>query len=135
MSGMELTAFTFSGLAVGLTLLVAFTCEAPMISRGVGPDLPRVSHPNSMWHAQREDALVVGILRNGDVFFGSDRLNPDRLGRAIRESLPSNRKVYIRADARVRWGQVALVIDQVRAAGIPSLAFFAEQRRTAAGSH
>ena len=85
----------------------------------------------SMLHADRDDALVIAIMRSGDVFFRNDKLPSDRLGAAIRESLPSarEREIYIRADARARWGTVALVIDQVRAAGIPSVAFFAEQRR------
>jgi biopolymer transport protein TolR len=136
MSGMELTVFTFSGLGVALAMLVTFMCPTPIFD-GIGPDLPKVSHPISIWRAQREDALVVGILRTGDIFFGNDKLAPERLGRAIHESLPSTRerKIYIRADARVRWGTVALVIDQIRAAGIPSVAFFVEARRTATGSH
>jgi biopolymer transport protein TolR len=84
-----------------------------------------------MLHAERDDALVVAIFRSGDVFFRSDKLSPDRLSAEIRERLPStrDRKIYIRADARARWGTVAQVIDQVRAAGIPSVAFLADQRR------
>ena len=130
MSGMELTTFTISGIGVCLTLLVAFLCPTPIFD-DAGPDLPKVSRPVSMLHAERDDALVVAIIRTGDVFFRNDKLPPDLLGAAIRKSLPSTRerKVYIRADARARWGTVAQVIDQVRAAGIPNLAFLANQSR------
>jgi biopolymer transport protein ExbD len=131
MSGMELTTFTISGLVVLFTLLVAFMCSPEPLHGGFDPNLPKVSYPTSMPHAERDDALVVAIFRNGDFFFRNDKLPADRLGAAIREGLPSTRerKVYIRADARVRWATVAQVIDQVRAAGIPNVAFLANQRR------
>jgi biopolymer transport protein TolR len=136
MSGMELTTFTISGIGVCLTLLVAFLCPTPIFD-DVGPDLPKVSHPVSRLHAERDDALVVAIIRTGDVFFRNDKLPPDLLGAAIRESLPSarDRKIYIRADARARWGTVAQVIDQVRAAGIPNVAFLVDMRRMAPASN
>ena len=90
-----------------------------------------------MLHAERDDALVVAIMRTGGVFFRNDKLSLDRLGAAIRESLPSarDRKIYIRADARAHWGTVAQVIDQVRAAGIPNVAFLVDMRRTAPASN
>ena len=133
LSGAQMTAFTFAALSLALTLLVVFMTDTPIIDDGVSLDLPKVSSPHSLWRAQREDALVVAVMCDGNVFFGNDRVAPDRLGRALLESLLSTRenKVYIRADGRVPWWIVALVIDAAREAGIPQVAFFADQRRSA----
>ena len=128
----QLTAFTFAALALALTMLVAFMCDTPILD-GTRLDFPRVSHPHSLWHAQREDALVVAILRTGDVFFGDDKLDPDTLtGKMLaRVPLTRERKVYIRAEARVPWKAVARVVDAARSAGIAEVEFFADQNRTA----
>jgi biopolymer transport protein ExbD len=40
------------------------------------------------------------------------------------------RKIYIRADARARWGTVKVVLDGVRAAGILRVAFLVDSRRS-----
>jgi biopolymer transport protein TolR len=133
LSSAQLTAFNLAALSLALTLLVMFMSDTPMISHGVSYDVPRVNHPHPLWHAQRGDALVVAVMRPGDVFFGNDKLAPDRLNGKLRERLASTRerRVYIRADARARWGRVADVIDQVRAAGIWDVALFADQPREA----
>jgi biopolymer transport protein ExbD len=118
---------------VALTLLVAFM-TAPTPHDGGSIDLPRVNHPTAMARAEREDALVVAIMRTGDVFFGNDKFSAGSLSDALRERLHSTRerKVYIRADARVHWATVGLVLDEVRAAGIAEVAFLADQRKEAA---
>ena len=131
-SNSQLTAFSFAALSLTLPLLIMFMSDTPMIDHEVSLDLPRVSHPRSLWHAQREDALVVAVLRDGNAFFGYDRVAPDMLSSKLREQLPSTRerKVYIRADSRAHWGTVARVVDAVRAAGIWEVAFVTDQRRT-----
>ena len=131
MAGMDVTAFTFSAIMLTMTLLVIFMTDAHT-HHGVSIDLPKTLHPQSMWRAQLEDALVVGILRNGDIFFGNDKIGADTLSEKISERIRSEggeRRVYIRADGRARWGRVGEVIDQVRAARIPQVGFLAEQRK------
>jgi biopolymer transport protein ExbD len=131
--GADLTAFTCSAATVALTLLVAFM-TAPTPHDGGSIDLPRVNHPTAMARVEREDALVVAIMRTGDVFFGNDKFSAGSLSDALRQRLHSTRerKVYIRADARVHWATVGLVLDEVRAAGIAEVAFLADQRKEAA---
>jgi biopolymer transport protein ExbD len=131
--GPDLTVFTCSAATLALTLLVAFM-TVPTPHDGGSIDLPRVNHPTAMARAEREDALVVAIMRTGDVFFGNDKFSAGSLSDALRERLHSTRerKVYIRADARVHWATVGLVLDEVRAAGIAGVAFLADQRKEAA---
>jgi biopolymer transport protein ExbD/biopolymer transport protein TolR len=132
MAGMDVTAFTLSAIVMSLTLLVICMAGSPMISHGVSIDLPRARHPHSMWRAEREDAMMVAVFRTGDIFFGNDKLAVDQLRDKISARLRAQsgeRKVYIRADARAKWGTVGEVLNQLRAAGVTEVGFLADQRR------
>ena len=133
MAGMDLTAFALSAVTVVIILLVIFMTATPMIGHGVSIDLPRMPHPRSMWRVQREDALMVSILRTGDVYFGNDKIAADQLSDKVHDRLRTDggeRKVYIRADGRAKWGRVGEVVDQVRAAGVPEVGLLADQARS-----
>ena len=99
-----------------------------------GPDLPRVSRYVSMPGAAREDVMMVAITRDGQTYFGSDRIIPESLPARIADRLKDHvveRKVYISADGRARWDAIEPVLDGVRSAGILRVAFLVDQRRTA----
>jgi len=83
-----------------------------------------------MAHANREDAMIVTIFRDDKVLYRSDLVRPNELLAKIRESLNqgAEREVYIRADARARYGWVAKVVDDVRSAGVEKIGFLVEQR-------
>lgn len=73
-----------------------------------------------MLAANREDAIVVAIMRDGKVFFGNELVTAEQLPEKIREWLShyAERKVYIKADARARYGTVWTVLEAVRSAGV-----------------
>lgn len=96
-----------------------------------GVDLPKVAHPVPMRRANREDAMVVAVQRDGRVWLGNDRLSPDQLPTRIRQAVShgAERKIYIRADARAKYGAVAKVLDSVRFAGVENIAFLMDERK------
>ena len=76
--------------------------------------------------------MKITILRDGQVYFGTDRIWSADLAQKIQDRLKDRdveRKVYITADQRTRWGTVKAVLEQVRSAGIIRVAFLANQRR------
>lgn len=93
-------------------------------------DMARVGHPISMRGADREDALVVVVNREGKVFFRADPVRVEWLLGRIRKGVSqgAERKVYIKADARAKYGWVAEVLDSVRSAGIEKIGFLVVQR-------
>jgi biopolymer transport protein ExbD len=98
-----------------------------------GPDLPRVWHAVSMSGANREDAMIISVLRDGAVYFGSDKVSPSQLPANILDRMKDQTlepKIYIRADRRVWYGTVKEVLDGVRCAGIEQIAFLVDQRRS-----
>jgi len=117
-------------MVVFAMLLVFMT--VPTHHYGVSADLPKVSHPISMSGALREDVMQVTILRDGKVYFGNEQIVPYSVVEKIQARLKDRdveRKVYISADARARYGTVKIVLDGVRSAGVLRVAFLADQRK------
>jgi biopolymer transport protein ExbD len=129
--GIDTTAF--ASILVVLVFVVWIAQAASYNPHhGVSADLPNVSRPIPMPGAARDDAMKVTILRDGQVYFGTDRVWSGDLAQKIQDRLKDReveRKVYITADARVGWGTVKAVLEQVRSAGILRVAFMANQRR------
>lgn len=95
-----------------------------------GPaDLPQSSHSAPMPKALREDALVITIARDGSVYFRDLRVLKGNLPDMIREGLRNGAEntVYIKADARAKYGAVKAVLDQVRLSGVQNINFITEQ--------
>jgi len=117
---------------VMLVLLIIFMVITPMLQKGVSVDLAKVNNPEQMPDADKEDALVVAIMRDGKVFFGNDRTDPDQLTQKVKDRLANrvDKRVFIRADARAKFGAVVQIVDNVRAAGVDQLGLLTDQRKT-----
>ncbi len=116
---------TVMAMVVFVILLVFMTVPTGHGNR-LSADVPKVLHPISMRGAMREDAMKVTITRDGKVYFGTDRVDPVHLSERLTDHLNDRsveRKVYIIADMRARWGIVKVVLDGVRSAGIIRVAF------------
>jgi len=116
---------------VMLVLLIIFMVITPMLQKGVSVDLAKVNNPEQMPDADKEDALVVAIMRDGKVFFGNERTDPDQITQKVKDRLASrvDKRVFIRADARAKFGAVVQIVDNVRAAGVDQLGLLTDQRK------
>jgi biopolymer transport protein TolR len=117
---------------VMLVLLIIFMVITPMLQKGISVDMAKVNNPEPMQDADKEDALLVSIMRNGDVFFGSDKISPDSLTGKVKDRLTNrtDKRVYVKADARAHFGNVVQVVDAVRAAGVDDLGLLTDQRKS-----
>jgi biopolymer transport protein ExbD/biopolymer transport protein TolR len=116
---------------VMLVLLIIFMVVTPMLQKGVSVDLAKTDNPVQMPDADKEDALLVAITRDGKVFFGTELTAPEQLSAKVRDRLANrlDKRVFVRADARVQYGSVVEVVDNVRAAGVDQLGLLTEQRK------
>ena len=116
---------------VMLVLLIIFMVITPMLQKGITVDLAKVNNPEQMPDADKEDALIVAIMRNGDIFFGRDRTQPDQLTNKIKDRIANrvDKRVYLRADARAKYKAVVDVVDNVRAAGVDDLGLLTDQKK------
>ena len=116
---------------VMLVLLIIFMVITPMLTKGVAVDLVKAKNPIAMKDADKEDAVLVAVTRNGEVFLspGNKRLTVDELPGKIRDLLTNklDKTVYIKADLRSKYEKVEEVVDNLRAAGVDQLGLLTEQ--------
>jgi biopolymer transport protein TolR len=117
---------------VMLVLLIIFMVVTPMLQKGVSVDMAKVNNPEQMPDADKEDALLVSVTRDGQVYFGSDQMSIDTLTTKVKDRLANkpDKRVYVKADMRARYGAVVQVVDAVRAAGVDDLGLLTDQRKT-----
>ncbi len=106
---------------VVLVLLLVFMVTAPMMSRGIDVSLPVANQPR----IPPQDRITVSIRADGRVFI-ADRpidivLLEDRL-RGMTSGNPGT-VVYLRADERLRYGDVIRVVDVIKRAGVDRIGF------------
>ena len=119
---------------VMLVLLIIFMVVTPMLQHGVTVDMAKVNNPEAMPDADKEDALLVAVMRDGKVFFGTDPIKVEDLTQKIKDRLANktDKRVFIKADARAKFGSVVEVVDNVRSAGVDQLGLLTDQKKSGA---
>jgi biopolymer transport protein TolR len=116
---------------VMLVLLIIFMVITPMLHPGVPVDLARTSNPMAMPDAGRPDAVILSVMRDGQLFLGSERVTGDTLVQRILATMATraDKTVFIRADARARYGLLVAAVDDLRSAGVDQLGLLTEQKQ------
>jgi len=117
---------------VMLVLLIIFMVITPMLTKGVSVDLVKTKNPVTMQAADKEDAILISVTKNGGVFLspGNIRLSgADQLPERVRDLLTNkiDKTVYVRADARAKYSVVEDVVDNLRAAGVNEIGLITEE--------
>lgn len=101
-----------------------------MLQPGKLVEMASARNPVDMSDANKADALIVSVLRDGKIFLGNENVTGEALTQKLQERLSNriNKIVYVRADARVRYGSLVDAVDDVRAAGVDQLGLLTEQR-------
>ena len=114
---------------VMLVMLIIFMVITPMLSKGVSVDLVKTKNPITMQSADKEDAVLVAVSRDGKAFLGSNQINPKDLPQKIKDMLTNklDKTCYLKADSRARYEKVVDVVNNMRAGGVDSLGLLTEQ--------
>src|SRR6202020_2902574 len=85
---------------VMLVVLIIFMVITPMLNNKVNVDLPKADAAVVMEDANKEDAVVVAVTRDGRTFLGGDQVTIDALGSKISAKLENktSKQVFMRAD-------------------------------------
>ena len=115
---------------VMLVLLIIFMVITPMLKPDSHVEMARTNNPIDMADANKADALIVAVARDGKVFLGDEMVSYETLGDKVKERLAgrNDRTIYLRADARVRYQFVVDAVDDVRSAGADQLGLLTEKR-------
>ena len=115
---------------VMLVLLIIFMVITPMLQNKVQVDMAKVNNPTPMPDADKEDAIVVAVTRDGGVFLGQDKVATSELGNQVRSRLADkpSKMIFVRADARAQFRAVEDAIDAVRTAGVDEVGLLTQKR-------
>ena len=119
---------------VMLVLLIIFMVITPMLQNKVAVDMAKVDNATNMPDADKEDAIVVAITRDGGVFLGQNKTSIDQLGVQVREKLADKpgKTIFVRADARAQYLAVEDAIDAVRTAGVDNVGLLTQRKEPSA---
>jgi biopolymer transport protein ExbD len=113
---------------VMLCLLIIFMVITPMLQNKVNVELAKTDNPTAMPDADKEDAIVVAVTRDGRVFLGQNQVASTDLASKVTDAMKdkTSKQIFIRAD----YGSVTETIDNVRTAGVDEVGLLTEQRQT-----
>ena len=116
---------------VMLVLLIIFIVVTPMLSKGISVDMAKTNNPMPMTNADKEDAVLVAVSRDGRTYLGTDQMSPENMPGKVKDMLTNklDKTVYIRADARARYERVVEVVDNLRTAGVDQIGLLTEENQ------
>jgi len=117
---------------VMLVMLIIFMVITPMLSKGITVELVQTKNPIAMQAADKEDAILISVTRDGKVYLGTDQFNDlPSLGTKVKDQLTNrvDKTVYLKSDSRARYERVVEVLDNLRAFQVDQIGLLTEQIR------
>jgi biopolymer transport protein ExbD/biopolymer transport protein TolR len=92
-------------------------------------EMAKVPNPTDMPNADKDDAVIVGISRSGDIFIGSQKTALDQVTSQVRDRIENrvDKTVFIKSDGRAKYGDVVKVVDEVRSAGVDNVGLLTDR--------
>ena len=114
---------------VMLVLLIIFMVVTPMLQKGQSVELAKTKNPIDMKEADRDDAVLVTVTRDGKLYLGQDKITVEALGIKVNDLLATKleKKVFVKSDLRAKYGDVVAVVDNIRNAGVDQIGLLTER--------
>ena len=114
---------------VMLVLLIIFMVITPMLSKGVSVDLVRTRNPIAMDEADKEDAVLVAVTRDGQTFLGTKKVTNEELQAQVNDQVSTriDKTVYLKCDARSKYERVVEVVNLIRTSGVDNVGLLTEK--------
>jgi len=114
---------------VMLVLLIIFMVITPMLSKGISVDMVKTVNPVPMQAADKSDAIIVAVTRDGKTYLNTTQMPADQLPGKVKDMLTNrlDKMCFVRADSRARYEKVVDVVNNLRAAGVDQLGLLTEQ--------
>lgn len=111
---------------VVLVLLIIFMVTASVMEFGLSIDVPQTKYVKET----NEEHPVISVARDGTTKLNDKLVNYNNLGKEIRRQFPGQNDVYVRGDKNLAWGNLALVISALDAAGFKQKLVMKPEDRT-----
>jgi biopolymer transport protein ExbD/biopolymer transport protein TolR len=114
---------------VMLVLLIIFIVITPMLTKGISVERVKAKNPSTMAPADKDDAVVVAVSRDGKVYLGKTQMASSELGPKIRDLVANrlDKTVYVNSDTRAKYGVVVDAVDNIRTAGVDQIGLLTEK--------
>src|SRR5271156_1888211 len=114
-----------------LVLLIIFMVVTPMLQKSLPVDMARVNNAHEMQDADKDDAIIVAVTRDGTIYLKNTKISKDDITGKIKVFFPArlDKTVYVKSDARAKYGDVVAVVDEIRSAGVDQLGLLTEQNQ------
>jgi biopolymer transport protein ExbD len=115
-----------------LVLLIIFMVVTPMLQKGVSVDMASVTDPREMQDADKDDAIIVAVTRDGTLYLGNTKITKEDITGQIKDRIANklDKTVYVKSDARAKYGDVVAAVDEIRSAGVDSLGLLTEKTKS-----
>jgi len=69
------------------------------------------------------------MTRDGSIYLGTQKIALDQITNLVKDRLANrlDKTVFVKSDARAKYGDVVKVVDEVRAAGVDNLGLLTER--------
>jgi biopolymer transport protein ExbD len=114
-----------------LVLLIIFMVVTPMLQKGVSVDMAKVNNAEDMQNADKDDAIILAVTRDGKMYLGSKQVQLSEITTAVKDQISNrlDKTVFVRSDARAKYGDVVKAVDEVRSAGVDNLGLLTEKNQ------
>ena len=114
-----------------LVLLIIFMVITPMLQKTTPVDLAMTNNAHEMKEADKDDAIVVAVTRDGSIFLNNVKVGKEDITGQVKDKLTNrlDKTVYVKSDARAKYGDVVAVVDEIRSAGVDQLGLLTEKNQ------
>jgi biopolymer transport protein ExbD/biopolymer transport protein TolR len=114
-----------------LVLLIIFMVITPMLQKDISVDMVQANNPRDMKDADKDDAIVVAVTRDGKIYLGNTPMSKEDITGQIKDRIATrlDKTVYVKSDSRAKYGDVVAVVDEIRSAGVDQLGLLTEKNK------
>jgi biopolymer transport protein TolR len=115
-----------------LVLLIIFMVVTPMLQKGMTVDMAKVNNPEDLPNADKDDAVIVAVTRDGGIFMGTTKSDLGGIASLVSDQISGrlDKTVFIRSDSRAKYGDVVKLVDEVRSAGVDNVGLLTDKIET-----
>ena len=116
-----------------LVLLIIFMVVTPMLQKTHQVDLASTDNPHEMTDADKDDAIVIAITSDGSIYLGNTKIQKEEITGQVKDRISTrlDKTVYVKSDARAKYGRVVEIVDEIRSAGVDQLGLLTQKNQNA----
>jgi biopolymer transport protein ExbD len=115
-----------------LVLLIIFMVVTPMLQKTHQVDLAPTDYSHEMQDADKDDAIVIAITSDGSIYMGNTKIQKEEITAQVKDRISTrlDKTVYVKSDARAKYGRVVEIVDEIRSAGVDQLGLLTQKNQS-----